>query len=79
MGGGVYRSGVCGNNPGEHSQAWEELPIIKNIVNEESTRSVDYQDILVLVLLPIQQVCQVLGCIMMDQKGDFSLELAFWS
>lgn len=55
MGGGVYRSGGCGNNPGEHNYAWEELPIIKNIVNEESTISVDYQDILVSVLLPIQQ------------------------
>lgn len=29
----------------------------KNMVNEESIRSVDYQDILVLVSLPVQQVC----------------------
>ena len=49
--------GVCGNDPGKHNQAWEELCIIKNMVNEESTRSVEYQDILVLVSLPIQQVC----------------------
>lgn len=48
------------------------------MVNEESTRSVEYQDILVLVSLPIQQVCQVLGCIMKDQKKVTLAWVCLW-
>lgn len=32
--------GVCGNDPGEHNRAWEELRIIKNMVNEESFNNI---------------------------------------